>query len=157
MGVISNDDDLANRLRTAGITPTSQRLSVAMVLFSEDQHLTAEDLLALMISKDASISRATVYNTLNLFTKKGLVNELNIGKSRVIYDTNVASHQHIYNIDSGELIDVDSKNVQVISDVELPLGTHVIGADVVIRVSNPGSQEANSDQSSELNVCRISK
>ena len=84
--------------------------------------------------RDASVSRATVYNTLNLFSTKNLVRELVIDKSKVVYDSNVEPHHHIYNVDTGELTDLGAQGISVSGLPEMPSGLRVEGADVVIRV-----------------------
>ena len=62
-----DEKDSIRRLKMAGIGPTYQRIKIADVLFSKMQHLSAEQLLKFVNRTDQETSRATVYNTLNLF------------------------------------------------------------------------------------------
>ncbi|MGH8132735.1 MAG: Fur family transcriptional regulator, partial [Steroidobacteraceae bacterium] len=61
------------RLSGCGIRPTTQRVRIATLLLSAPQHLSAEQILANLRSAGARVSKATVYNTLNLFASRGLI------------------------------------------------------------------------------------
>ena len=68
------DQELVSRLREAGVTPTAQRVHVARVLFERDQHLSAEQIMERLSACGLRpVSKATVYNTLGLFARVGLV------------------------------------------------------------------------------------
>ena len=122
-------------LQQYDVTPTRQRIEIADYLFQKPQHLSAEDILEGVNAEVNRVSRATVYNTLGLFTDKGLVREILIDRERVFYDTNRAAHYHLYDVDSGELHDVMDSDIKV--DIPaLPEGMCVVGTDVVFRVSS---------------------
>ena len=126
--------DMIDLLKQAGITPTQQRIEIAQILFTKPQHLSAEQVLAIVNSDSAIVSKATVYNTLGLFAKKGLVNEVIVDPTKVFYDSNVTDHHHFYNTDTGELTDVDANAVSLAGLPPLPEGTVAEGVDVIIRV-----------------------
>ena len=126
-------------LKRHGINPTSQRLEIAKVLFSKPQHLSAEQVLQAIDSENTSVSKATVYNTLNLFAEKGLLRQMTIDPSRIYYDSNTADHFHFYNEDTGELRDLDPGMVEIASLPELPDNTCKSGIDIVIHVRNKDS------------------
>jgi Fur family iron response transcriptional regulator len=123
-------------LRKHGINPTSQRIDVATLLFAQPQHLSAEQVLHAVQQAGHTISKATIYNTLGLFASKGLVREVNVDSSRVFYDSNTSKHHHFYNIDTGELMDIDNAALQVAELPEVPAGTCMDGVDVIVRVRN---------------------
>ena len=52
------------------------------------------------------ISRATVYNTLNLFVRKGLLRELQLAEGRVVFDPNMGPHHHFIDEATGRIHDV---------------------------------------------------
>jgi Fur family iron response transcriptional regulator len=124
----------AEKLLAAGIQPTRQRLHIAQVLLTCNQHLSADQVLEQMKQSGKPVSKATVYNTLGLFAARGLLREVIIDPSRVFYDTNNTPHHHVYNTATGELSDVDSQYVLTEQLPELPEGTQLEGVDVVIRV-----------------------
>src|SRR5437660_1020087 len=68
--------DVAAILRDHGIQPSAQRLAVAAYVLDTDEHPSAEEVLRHAKANLPMISRATVYNTLNLFVKRGLIREL---------------------------------------------------------------------------------
>jgi len=61
---------MADLLRQHAINPTHQRLEIAYALFSRQEHLSADQILAIVNTKHSETSKATVYNTLNLFVKR---------------------------------------------------------------------------------------
>ena len=128
--------EVVKLLQDHDITPTRQRIEIAAFLFQREQHLSAENILAEVNSSSHRVSRATVYNTMGLFTSKGLVREVLIDRDRVFYDSNNAKHHHIYNVDTGELSDIQDELVNVTGLPELSGDVRVIGTDVIIKVAN---------------------
>ena len=127
-------EDLAGVLRDNGITPTHQRIEIAHALFSRCEHLSADRILAIVNDRACETSKATVYNTLNLFLEKKLIREVIVDPSRVFYDPNTAPHHHFYNIDSGELTDIDEADVRISGLPQLPRGVSIEGVDVIVRI-----------------------
>jgi Fur family iron response transcriptional regulator len=121
-------------LRQKGAQPTAQRVALAEILFAKPQHLSAEELLERARRKGVRVSKATVYNTLNLFVDCGLVREVSVDSSRVYYDPTMTPHHHIYNVDTGELTDIPYDAVQLAELPELPPGTETAGVEVVVKV-----------------------
>ena len=134
---MSNREDIINKLKSSGVTPTSQRVDIAQILFAQPQHLSAEQILKLVNDESSSTaSKATIYNTLGLFAKKGLVNEVIVDPSKVFYDSNVSRHFHFYNIDTGMLTDIPIDSVHIDKLPELPEGTESSGLEVIVRIKN---------------------
>ena len=129
-----SDDTIVEMLRGRGITPTSQRIEIARLLFSRCEHLSAEDVFGLMNIDRTKASKATVYNTLGLFAERGLIRELIVDPERVYYDPNTGPHHHFYDVSTGKLTDVDAALVQVTGMPALPPGSELEGMDVIIRV-----------------------
>lgn len=123
-------------LRDRGIYPTSQRLAIANTLFAEHQHVTAEQLHETLCQSGLRVSKATVYNTLGLFVKKGMLREIFIEANRTFYDSNASHHHHYYNLDTGDLSDIIDPLPLHLTTVKLPQGTSVETVDVVIRIRN---------------------
>jgi Fur family transcriptional regulator, iron response regulator len=122
------------RLCKCGIRPTAQRIRIATLLLSAPQHLSAEQILAQLRTAGARVSKATVYNTLNLFAAQGLIRQLSIDGSRAWFDSNVDAHYHFHDLDSGALIDVPIPAVEFSRLPPAPPGTEVAGIDLVIRL-----------------------
>jgi Fur family iron response transcriptional regulator len=126
-------------LEKRGIQPTPQRLRIAELLFARDQHLTADQVIEGLATGATRISKATVYNTLNLFAEKGLLRALQVDPERGLFDSNMRPHYHIHVEDTGELIDVPPGEVEFSRLPSLPPGTESVAVDVVIRVRRHGS------------------
>ncbi len=106
-----------------------------MLLFRQPQHLSADDIL-MQVNQAGHVSKATVYNTLGLFARKGLVREVIIDPNRVFYDSNLDAHHHFYNVDTGTLTDIDAGALEITHLPELPDNTSMDGVDVIVRVRN---------------------
>lgn len=131
---MTQSSDVAGILRKHGILPTQQRLMIARVLFSRRQHYSADQVLSSVNDDRDRVSKATVYNTLGLFARNGLVREVIVDPTRVFYDPNTSDHYHFYNTDTGELTDIDSSELQLAKLPQPPQGTETTGVDVIIRV-----------------------
>ena len=117
-----------------GIRPTAQRVRIATLLLAEPQHRSAEQILASLRASGARVSKATVYNTLNLFAARGLIRQLSVDGSRSWFDSNVDPHYHFHDESSGALIDVPVPAVEFSRLPAPPPGTEVTGIDLVIRL-----------------------
>jgi Fur family iron response transcriptional regulator len=84
--------------------------------------------------EDHLVSKATVYNTLGLFASSGLIREVIVDPARVFYDSNTGNHHHFYNVDTGELTDIDSDSMEITTLPEMPAGTVAAGVDIIVRV-----------------------
>jgi Fe2+ or Zn2+ uptake regulation protein len=72
-------------LAEKGLRVTSQRLAIFDAAFAQDDHFTAEELLARARELDESVSRATIYRTLPIMTDSALLREIDIGKNIKYY------------------------------------------------------------------------
>ena len=127
-------DNMAELLRSHSINPTHQRIEIAYALFSRQEHLSADQIMAHVNTRHSETSKATVYNTLKLFVEKKLVREVIVDPSKVFYDPNTQAHHHIYNVVSGQLTDIDVSEITIGVLPHLPAGIVTEGVDVIIRV-----------------------
>ena len=130
-------EDAANLLCEYGITPTVQRIDIAAVLLARPQHVCADELQQMLAGHGTPVSKATVYNTLGLFARRGLVRELVVDSDKVLYDSNTTNHSHIYDVDTGALTDIEPGAIEVSALPPLPPGTFLEGIDIVVRVRRP--------------------
>lgn len=117
-----------------GILPTPQRLEVAAVLLEKPQHLSADQIIERLRISGSAVSKATVYNTLNLFSEHGLVKEVMVDPIRKFYDSTTHAHHHFYNVDTGELADIPDELVSFATLPELPAGTQRESVELLIKV-----------------------
>ncbi|MGI9204298.1 MAG: Fur family transcriptional regulator [Woeseiaceae bacterium] len=126
--------DIEEKLKRHGILPTTQRLEVAETLLARPQHLSADQIIDQLRSSGCRVSKATVYNTLKLFTNQGLIKEINVADSRKFFDSTTHPHHHFYHVETGELTDIPASSVGLLDLPPLPEGTEQDGVEVLIRV-----------------------
>ncbi len=128
-------NEMALRLRTAGLRPTRQRLALGGLLFAQgDRHVTAEGLHLEAISGGIELSLATVYNTLHQFTGAGLLRQVTVGCDKAYFDTNTGDHHHFYIDAEQRLIDIPGDRVQVHGLPNPPAGAEIDRVDVIVRI-----------------------
>ena len=134
--IVQQFNSLGDFLSKHGIKPTRQRVAIATHMFEKEQHLSADVILE-RVNNDASttnVSKATVYNTLKLFVKEGILKEVALDPQRILYDTNTHDHHHVLNIDNGEIRDIQPVSINL-SDVEgLQHEQDISGVDLIIKV-----------------------
>jgi Fur family transcriptional regulator, iron response regulator len=100
-------------LEQLGIQPSAQRVAVAEYVLGTEEHPSAEQVWARVKERFPMLSRATVYNTLNLFVEKGLLRELVIAEGKVVFDPNLTPHHHFIDEDTQGIVDVPWEALQV--------------------------------------------
>lgn len=123
---------LAQALRAHGIQPSAQRLAVAEYVLRTQDHPSADEVLARVRGRVPMISRATVYNTLNLFVEKGLLRQFVLAEGRLVFDPHVEPHHHFVDDESGTIVDVPWDALEV-KRVEKLQGLDVKEYQVVLR------------------------
>lgn len=111
--ILSTMKDVIETLRQCGIQPTPQRIAVVEYVLMSRTHPSADDVLSYAREKCPTISRATVYNTLNLLVEKGLLVMQTIKEGAVIFDRNVERHHHFIDEDTGEIHDIPWDQLEV--------------------------------------------
>ena len=122
------------QLNSVGLRPTSQRMILAKILFDgTNKHVTAEMLHQEALMSPKKVSLATIYNTLHLFTKLGLLREIIVDSDCSYFDTNRTNHHHFYREDTRELIDIDGSDIQIGHLPKPPEGSQITRIDMVVR------------------------
>lgn len=80
------------------------------------------------------ISRATVYAVLRHFVRQGLLKELPVDGAATVYDSNLAPHHHLYDVDTGAVVDLPAEALQVSGVAQALGGLSLAGVDVILRV-----------------------
>lgn len=130
-----NRSEIVELLRQHGINLTHQRLEIAQFLYSRPGHWSAEQVLAHVNREHDEVSKATVYNTLNLFVENDMIREIIADPTRVFYDANMVPHHHFYDVDAGEISDIMSdEDIRIEGLPPLPEGMVAEGIDVIVLV-----------------------
>ena len=127
----SDVTELKKILRSHSIQPSHHRLQVLSYLKNHRVHPTADMIYQHISAKIHTLSKTTVYNTLKIFSEKGIVRELNIGEHELRYDINVEPHAHFKCVKCGKLFDVFDKTL--LPDREMVDGHIVSKIDVYLQ------------------------
>ena len=128
---------IVNKLRSSGLRPTKQRILIAQNLFDKDKtfHFTVETLNKKINEKGSEkVSLATVYNTVEAFTKAGHIKQILTSKNKSYFDTNITSHHHFYDEGSKELTDINYNQVKLSKVPHPPKGKKIKNLEVLIRL-----------------------
>ncbi len=126
--------DILVRFGELKILSTPQRIEIAEILLEKPQHLSAEQIIEQLRSGGSRVSKATVYNTLNLFRDRGLVRECVVDPERRFYDSTTEPHHHFYNLDTGELTDIPSESIHFDGLPQFPENGELDSIEVLIKV-----------------------
>lgn len=127
-------DRMTARLLEHGVRPTAQRVHIAMLVLDRACHFSADQLLASLRRSGTGVSKATVYNTLNLFCRQGLIREVAVDPARLMYDSTTHPHHHFYNAETGELFDINPTDLRVSRLPTLPRATEAESVEVIVRI-----------------------
>ncbi len=105
MSTVSHQD-LIEKLERAGIRPSAQRVAIAAYVLSTEDHPSADEVWNRVKAEFPMVSRATVYNTLQLFREHGLVQQLVLAEGSVVFDPKVEPHHHFVDDDTGAIHDI---------------------------------------------------
>jgi Fe2+ or Zn2+ uptake regulation protein len=93
-------------LRRCGIQPTPQRIAVVEFILNTRTHPSADEVLENVRKECPTISRATVYNTLNLLAEKGMLKAQILTEGKTVFDANTERHHHFIDEKSGKIYDI---------------------------------------------------
>lgn len=100
-------------LREHGIQPTPQRLAVLQFVQESHTHPSADEVYSNVRRTCPTVSRATVYNTLNLLAEKGVIKTQMLREGSLVFDAGVHRHHHFIDEDTGQIHDVPWEAVRV--------------------------------------------
>jgi Fe2+ or Zn2+ uptake regulation protein len=90
----TNCERCEERLRQVGLTPTIQRMAILEFLEKTRAHPTADEVLCHVRKRFPTVSRATVYNTLDALTQAGVILRITVEPGVVRYDADMGPHAH---------------------------------------------------------------
>jgi Fur family transcriptional regulator, iron response regulator len=97
---------VAESLLAKGIRPSAQRVAIAEHVLSSLEHPSADQVFAAVKPRLPQVSRATVYNTLNLLVEKGLLRALALSEGKVVFDPKGEPHHHFVDEATGKIHDI---------------------------------------------------
>jgi len=94
-------------------------MAVAECVLAARTHPSAEAVWAEVRRRCPTLSRATVYNTLNLLVEKGLLRSQVLKEGIVVFDPCVDAHHHFIDVDTGKIYDVPFAAIRVSGEKSL--------------------------------------
>jgi Fe2+ or Zn2+ uptake regulation protein len=126
------DAQTIRRLEQHGIRASAQRAAIAQWVLATDTHPSADEVWTAVRKTLPMVSRATVYNTLNLFVERGLLRELWLAEGKVVFDPKLDRHHHFLDESTGAIHDIPWDALDV-AKVEALDGYNVREFQVVLR------------------------
>jgi Fur family ferric uptake transcriptional regulator len=127
-----------NELRKAGLKVTLPRVKILQMLDSADQrHMSAEDVYKALIDAGEDVGLATVYRVLTQFESAGLVERHNFDGGHAVFElSDGAHHDHMINVDSGEVIEfIDAEIERRQREIAAQHGYDLVDHKMVLYVS----------------------
>jgi Fur family ferric uptake transcriptional regulator len=99
---------------------TSQRRTILLQAFESKRHFGAEELLALVKKRDRTISKATLYRTLALFTEAKILEEHDFGDGHKSYEPMIGKehHDHLICVKCKAIYEFESPQIEKIQEAE---------------------------------------
>lgn len=117
-------------LKDGGYRITPERFEILDAIIAYEGHFVADELFIEMKKKNSEISRATVYNTLELLTQCSLLSKRNFGENKTRYEANLGrtSHDHLICTDCGAIMEFSTPKVKkLIEEITSELGFQPTG------------------------------
>jgi len=105
---VSQPEDIGSELSELGYRLTPQRMMIVSAIENSDNHISAEEIYAQVVAKYPYVNISTVYRTLELLKRLGLVTETDMGEGRVRYHpVGKGHHHHLVCQECGAIIALD--------------------------------------------------
>ena len=112
--------DITSKLAEQGYRLTPQRIMVLSAIENSNDHISAEEIYAQVISRYPHINISTIYRNLELLKRLSLVTETDLGGGRVRYHpADKGHHHHLVCQDCGKVIDLDESVLYPLKDILL--------------------------------------
>jgi len=117
---VERPGDIINKLSEHGYRLTPQRMMVLSAIENSDNHISAEEIYAQVVAKYSHVNISTVYRTLELLKRLGLVTETDLGGGRVRYHpADKGHHHHLVCQECGKIIDLDESVLSSLKSILL--------------------------------------
>jgi Fur family peroxide stress response transcriptional regulator len=104
-------EEIVRLLAEAGLNLTAQRVAITEAVLNSRDHPNAEEIYRSVCSVLPVVSRATVYNTLKLLVKRGLLRAISVEEGAVHYDPWLEPHPHFLDTHTHRLLDIPEEEI----------------------------------------------
>ncbi len=109
--------NMVDELSHLGYRMTPQRLMIVAAIEASENHISAEDIYAQVVAKYPNVNVSTVYRTLELLEKLGLVTKTDLGGGSIMYHPlEKGHHHHLVCRECGITIDLDESALNPLKD-----------------------------------------
>ncbi len=129
---MASPNQLKKALKEEGLRYTQQRQSIWNEMCATDEHRDAEEIYLSLRNEGMSVSRATVYRTIDVLVKNNLVRKLELGDGRARYEhkMDLEHHDHLICVQCGkieEFMDETIEEIQekIVNDLGFKLIRHI--------------------------------
>ncbi|HET7564783.1 MAG TPA: Fur family transcriptional regulator [Gemmatimonadaceae bacterium] len=107
-------DEFRTYLREHNLPITAQRLAIAEVLLLGDRHFSAEEIERVLAARNVEVGTATIYRTLEVLVRSGLVVERDFGEGFKRYEAarGVPQHEHLLCTVCGKVIEFRDERLE---------------------------------------------
>lgn len=112
-------DRIYEFLEKEGLRKTAPRDAIIEAVFNTKEHFTADRLLEMARARDPGVSRATIYRTLPLLVKSGMLKEMDFGRDQKYYDPNYIDHphhNHLICMDCDKIVEFEDLNIDTLEN-----------------------------------------
>jgi len=102
-------EEAVDKLKDNCLRPSVIRIRVLNLLMENRKHPSAKDIYRQLVKEMPTLSKTSVYNTLKLFIKKGMVSGILADDKELRYDAETGTHGHFICVRCGALHDVCAK------------------------------------------------
>ncbi len=108
MGPVKTDDkEILTYLREHKVKPSLIRIKVLQYLVESKSHPNVDMIYRALEKNIPTLSKTSIYNSLKIFVKEGVVKEVTIEENEVRYDATTERHGHFKCIECGSLTDIN--------------------------------------------------
>ena len=119
--------ELYDKCLKVGLRMTLPRKIILEVIEDSEDHPDVEEMYRRAVTRDKSISIATVYRTIKLFEEAGIIERLDIGDGRARYEEAGEHHEHLVDVETGEIIEFQDNELEEMKKaVALKMGYELV-------------------------------
>ena len=107
-------------LKSENIKLTPQREAVFTNIMDSDEHRECDDIYNSLLKSGITVSKATIYRTLDILVEYNLARKLVIGDGKAKYEKKIGKphHDHMICIETGDIIEFDNEQIERLQEKE---------------------------------------